>query len=243
MSTPGDPFEESRQRLVQQGGGFLRNTIREESVTCEICTTYAEGYKVCFRCQDYRKRLDLADQIGFVTYAWPSAQSGRAMYGYKESQPSRANQRVVQLMGVYAIRRHERCMADRAGDAPSHWAVVPSLKNRSAPHPLRQLLAPFVPQTEVTLAASDVTDPRGLNVNHFMVRTQVAGAHVLLVDDTWTTGGHLQSAAESAVLKPGSLRSAQSDQPHPDPPCRMPRCERRTRVRLSHPPPSCGCAD
>jgi hypothetical protein len=56
----------------------------------------------------------------------------------------------------------------------------------------------------VRLRPNDHEDSaRAFNASHFTV-LPMAGTHVLLLDDTWTTGGHLQSA--SAALKAAGVR-------------------------------------
>lgn len=45
-------------------------------------------------------------------------------------------------------------------------------------------------------SAGRVTDSRGVNSRHFSTKVSLSsGSHVLLLDDTWTKGGHAQSAA------------------------------------------------
>jgi hypothetical protein len=53
-----------------------------------------------------------------------------------------------------------------------------------------------VPGGEAVLAAADEVDyARDLDPRHFRATAPLpAGAHVLLVDDTWARGGHAQSA-------------------------------------------------
>jgi orotate phosphoribosyltransferase len=53
--------------------------------------------------------------------------------------------------------------------------------------------------TEAPLvAAADVLQSRAVNAGHFACTVPLAQrSHVLLIDDTWTTGGHAQSAVLS----------------------------------------------
>jgi hypothetical protein len=54
----------------------------------------------------------------------------------------------------------------------------------------------MAPGDEVPLvAAAAVEDPRALSADHFHASVPVPGAHVLLLDDTWAGGGHVQSAS------------------------------------------------
>ena len=55
----------------------------------------------------------------------------------------------------------------------------------------------LAPGGEVALSAADEVEySRDLDPGHFRAAAPLpAGAHVLLVDDTWARGGHAQSAA------------------------------------------------
>jgi hypothetical protein len=77
----------------------------------------------------------------------------------------------------------------------THWATVPSLPAQPGEHPLHAIVSRLAPGCEVTLAAAGEVDyPRDLDPGHFRAPPLPAGAHVLLVDDTWARGGHAQSA-------------------------------------------------
>ena len=85
--------------------------------------------------------------------------------------------------------------AVRAAGPATHWATVPSLPARPGEHPLHGIVSRLAPGSEVTCAAPDEVDyPRDLDPGHFRAAPLPAGAHVLLVDDTWARGGHAQSA-------------------------------------------------
>jgi hypothetical protein len=84
-----------------------------------------------------------------------------------------------------------------AGLPVTHWAIVPSLPAKPGEHPLRSLVINHAPKQEVHLTASAGTQrPRDIDPTHFTCTAQLPpGSHVLLIDDTWVTGGHAQSAA------------------------------------------------
>jgi orotate phosphoribosyltransferase len=55
------------------------------------------------------------------------------------------------------------------------------------------MVAPW-PEIPLT-AAANTRQPRAINQEHFHAQGQLPrGSHPLLLDDTWTTGGHAQSA-------------------------------------------------
>jgi hypothetical protein len=82
------------------------------------------------------------------------------------------------------------------GAPVTHWATVPSLPAKPGEHPLHKLVGKYIPATEVTLtAAAQVANPRDVNPGHFRADAQLSSdSHVMLLDDTWTSGGHAQSA-------------------------------------------------
>jgi hypothetical protein len=114
---------------------------------------------------------------------------------------------VVGLLLRLALEGHTRC-AEALADLPvTHWASVPSLPPKSYAHPLRGLVASWGQGVEAPLvAASGVQQPREVSADHFACPVPLSkGAHVLLVDDTWTTGGHAQSAV-LALRQAGAAR-------------------------------------
>ena len=192
-----------RDLLIQQAGGFLRNVVWELGVTCVTCAGIpSAGYAQCRACSSFPATGYVADRVGFVTYGYWPHQSGSVMHGYKDPSPYEGSVRVVTLMLAYALNRHQACLSGSAG-APTHWAVVPSLKHPGVDHRLAQITRPLMPRMpEIPLlAAAAPVNPRGFTPSNYLVPdyASVQGSHVLLLDDTWTTGGHVQSA--SAALK------------------------------------------
>jgi hypothetical protein len=133
-----------------------------------------------------------------VTYAWSGSQAGRMMHAYKANGAT--SHELVSSLLTYAVVAHWDCIATHTGSHPDGWAYVPSLAGRRGRHPLEQIASGFMSRVpDVRLSANDFRDnPRAFNAAHFTV-APTAARHVLLLDDTWTTGGHLQSA--SAALK------------------------------------------
>ena len=194
--------------LVARAGGYLRNTVRQDQVTCAVCATPVAGFGLCYQCTRYRGRPGLPDAAGFLTYAVAGRQSGYVMQGYKARPPVPEHRTIVSLLVLLALARHAGCAgcAGRAGGpAPvpvTHWSTVPSLPAKPGEHPLHAIVSRLAPGREAVLAAADEVEyPRGVNPRHFRAAPLPEGAHVLLVNDTWARGGH----ARSAVL---ALRAA-----------------------------------
>jgi hypothetical protein len=182
--------------LVASAGGYLRNPVRQELVTCAVCATPVTGFRLCYQCQRRRGRTGLADATGFLAYAVAGRQSGYVMQGYKARPPVPEHRTIVTLLVLLGLVRHAGC-AGRAGVPVTHWATVPSLPARAGEHPLHAIVSRLAPGGEAALTAADEVEySRDLAPGHFRAAAPLpAGAHVLLVDDTWARGGHAQSAA------------------------------------------------
>ncbi|GAA1769360.1 hypothetical protein [Nostocoides vanveenii] len=148
---------------------------------------------------------DGIDLLGVVTYAGyldPIAQSGHVMRGYKNPAiPRGSHWQTVRLMAALGLLCHRDCPGKLLGQPPTAWATVPSLPATPQPqtHPLNEMVRQLARQGghEVVLEAKGhVQNPRAINASHFTVRADSArGRHILLIDDTWTGGGHATSAA------------------------------------------------
>ena len=101
-------------------------------------------------------------------------------------------------------------MEDAVGQEFTHWTVVPSLKQPvAAVHPLRGMVSMAAPGRElgVTRAAA-VVNPRDVIPENFLIpEVDLADAHFLIIDDTWTTGGHAMSLAV-ALKQTGAARAS-----------------------------------
>ena len=193
--------------LVAVGGGYLRNPVRSRRVTCADCTTPVAGYELCFPCNGHHARSGLADATAFLTYAVAGRESGHVMRGYKARPPVAEHRHGGRAVAAPGSRRAHEVRRDSGWPPVTHWAIVPSLPAKLYEHPLRRLVVDRAPGTEVPLvAAANVSQPRTVNPDHFTCAMRLPqGSHVLLIDDTWTTGGHAQSAV-LALRKAGAAR-------------------------------------
>ncbi|MGF1660986.1 MAG: hypothetical protein ACFCVG_00695 [Kineosporiaceae bacterium] len=149
--------------------------------------------------------MTVPNRHGFMIYAGydvPIRQAGHVMRGYK-TPPANTREvtRVVQLLTLVALRRHTSCAGQLAGMPVTRWASVPSLPPKGRLHPFRTIVAALARSgdREVVLeGAESVGDPRRADPSHYrVVAGDPTGRHVLLVDDTWTGGGHMSSAAHA----------------------------------------------
>lgn len=87
------------------------------------------------------------------------------------------------------------------GAGPSAVAVVPSGQGRPGAHPLVPVVRSCLdlPLVQLTIAPG-VIHTRGVDLDWLRVTGSVAGGDVLVVDDTWVSGGSAQSAAAALKL-------------------------------------------
>ena len=194
-----------RERLVAEVGGYLRNVVREPHVTCAVCTTPIKpAFDLCLRCrrdqQDFA--AGLADLVVCVCYAIRGRQSGHLMHSYKDLEaPARHNQTLLSYLMLAALDVHGGCIERQLGHDVDAWAFVPSVRiDRTGEHPLHVVAKRAgLALPEIELLTGECADPkqRTTSADRFTLaaNSHVRGRHVLLIEDTWTTGGNAQSAA------------------------------------------------
>lgn len=192
-----------KRALVATAGGFLRNPGGPG--TCTHCFTPTTSLPLCPDCRRTVQVNGGPDLLGVMTYAGyldPITQSGRVMRGYKNPAfPGGGTYRqTVALLAALGLIGHVKCPGRLTGTPLSAWATVPSLpqKPEQSSHPLNDIVGKLAKPgaTEVTLtAAKTAANPRAINSGHYSAAENASGQHVLVIDDTWTGGGHAVSAA------------------------------------------------
>ncbi|MDQ0934109.1 hypothetical protein [Streptomyces turgidiscabies] len=195
--------------LSDHYANFLVHPLLPGPGVCQICRGPAKaGYPTCWQCQQATSILGLgvADAVVPVSLALKGEQYANELWRYKNAA---GPQQQYFRMGLAAVlwrflALHEACIA-------AHCAVtgfdtittVPSTSGRTD-HPLRTLVADVVGATRsrhrdlLTPAPSAVELGRNVSAERY-TSSALWGENVLLIDDTWTTGNHAQSAA--AALK------------------------------------------
>lgn len=192
-----------RERLVTEVGGYLRNVIREQRVTCAVCATPVRAaFMQCRRCERDRDAFgdELADLVVPLCYGVRGNQSGYLMHSYKDLEaPARHNQTLLSMILLAALDRHGGCIERRLGDRLDAWAIVPSARtDRPGEHPLHVVaMRAGILLPEIRLDAQPSSQDRATSPQRFAVHGggDANGRHVLLIEDTWTSGGNAQSAA------------------------------------------------
>ncbi|MDQ3762205.1 MAG: hypothetical protein M3460_11110 [Actinomycetota bacterium] len=194
-----------RERLVAEVGGYLRNVVREPHVTCAVCATPIKpAFDLCLRCRLDQHEFgdDLANLVVTVCYGIRGRQSGYLMHSYKDIEaPVKHNQTLLSVLLLAALDLHGGCIEHRLGHKLDAWAFVPSVRtDRIGEHPLhvvakRAGLA--LPEIELTLGKRADPERRVTSADRFALaaNSPVRGRHILLLEDTWTSGANAQSAA------------------------------------------------
>ena len=176
------------------------------------------GFARCYQCDLAHTRCGglLADVVAPIAYAVKGGRLADDLWRYKSGSAgaTEAAARLTAMLAGY-LREHGGRVwqaADMAGD-PGVAAVVPSGQGRPGPHPLLEIVTSCVDVPVVPLSAAAGAAPRsrglgdGVAVGSLTVGGPVAGADVLLVDDSWVSGGSAQSAA-MALKAAGARRVA-----------------------------------
>ena len=173
------------------------------------------GFARCYQCDLAHGRFGglLADVVVPVAYAVKGGQLAADLWRYKSGLPgaAEAGARLTAMLSGF-LREHASRVWRSAGmiSGPGLAAVVPSGQGRLGAHPLLGIVASCVdlPLVPLSVAHGAAGRARGLGdslaVDWLTAARSVAGADVLLVDDTWVSGGSAQSAA--AALKTAGAR-------------------------------------
>jgi hypothetical protein len=179
--------------------------------TCRVCHgAVYDDYSICYPCNQAVNVLGdgVADIVSFVSLAPAGEQFARELYAYKrESVP--ATIRGPRLIGLAAVlwkwlSIHEGCMGRQVGASDFDLVTsVPSTSGRAV-HPLEELVSGIVGDTNsryeglLRVHRTDLAQ-REQPQDRYVATRSLKSTRVLVIDDTWTTGAHEQSA--STALK------------------------------------------
>ncbi len=218
--------------------------------TCRTCRTCrgpaAAGFARCYQCDVAASQAGgaLADVVVPIGYAVKGGQLADDLRRYK-SERAGAAAATVRLRSMLSgfLRDHGDCVWRSAGmpDGPTAVAVVPSGQGRAGAHPLLDVVRSCVdlPVARLTAGPATAARCRGVSVGWLRVSGPAAGADVLLVDDTWVSGGSAQSAAAALKLARAVRVAVVVLGRHLDP--ADPRSAALLGVLRSAPPPASTC--
>jgi len=171
---------------------------------CAVChTSMAALGPLCYQCSRADSTLmATASAVGFTALAVKGGQLARDLWVYKNGPSD--DIRWAPRLGLAAVlwrslELHERCLATVAR-VPSFSVVttVPSTSGR-ADEPIAAL-AGMIGATRdryqrLLRSSPQVPNTRDPRSDRYVALRSLVGESVLLLDDTWTSGAHAQSAA------------------------------------------------
>jgi hypothetical protein len=197
---PAAPFEPESPPAARQSSGL-----------CAFCRGPARpGSRHCYHCRRYQEYLPglLPDAIAPVAYAPKGGQHATNLWLYKSTRPGAGAARAaLSALLLVFLRDHGPCVWREAGmSRPTVAAVVPSRRARPGTHPLQEMAGRYLMLPWIRLRLDCSEDPSSCDPDPGRFTTErIAGASVLLLDDTWTSGASATSAA--AALRLAGARS------------------------------------
>ena len=176
---------------------------------CSVCRGPARaGYARCYQCaqHDLLGPGLLADVVAPISYAVKGTAFAAGLWRYKSWRPPdlAARTSLLALLLTF-LHDHGRCVWRHAGiPAPGRLAVVPTGCGRPGPHPLLEMVGPYLRLPTTGLVIRPGEQGRDPNPDRFISERTGPGASVLLLDDSWVSGASAQSAA--AALKRAGAR-------------------------------------
>ena len=195
--------------LSARYANFLVHPLPVGPGVCWVCRgPVPPHYTVCYQCHTAEAALGnrTADAVVPISLALKREQFANELWRYKNTTGAQQDYFRMGLAAVLwrFLEAHEACVAASCG--VSGFPIVTTVPSTSgrADHPLRTLVAETVGETRDRfrdlLSASPIAGllGRAASAQRF-TSSPLSREPVLLIDDTWTTGGHMQSAV--AALK------------------------------------------
>lgn len=191
--------------LSARYANFLVHPLLPGPGVCQVCRGPANpGYPTCWPCHEAARtlRTGTADIVVPISLALKGEQYANELWRYKNAA---GPQRQYFRMGLAAVlwrflALHEQCITERCA-VPRFDTVttVPSTGERTD-HPLRTIVADMVGAVRGRHRDLLRATPQAAELGRTASATRytaspLQGENVLLIDDTWTTGNHAQSAA------------------------------------------------
>jgi len=197
-----DQAAAARQSLLTAAGGYLRNVVRRPGVTCAVCCAPVDGFDRCWRCRHDGRIQGVADVVVPLTYAIGGTQSATLLWHYKDDPVHKVRERhalIINWLLYLGIAEHERCIGVAAGMPVSRRVAIPSMSGRTGVHPFTALARWMnaLSESAALLPVPGATCDRVVSGDKFVLQPpgRLDGRHLMVLDDTWTTGSNAQSAA------------------------------------------------
>lgn len=182
---------------------YLRAATVPPEMRTHVCATcrapVSVGYTRCAKCARAPRRA-LPACAGFVVYAPDDSQTASDMYRYKGTPPSQQAMYGVAGMMRRAFR-HIVCLERIVGVPVTALAVMPSRSHYrvGTSSRLQQIVESEAPSELERVAITPTMPELGKirEVQEHAFTSATARGHVLLIDDTWVSGGTMLSAVLS----------------------------------------------
>lgn len=180
---------------------------------CQICWGFVNpDFPTCYSCGHQPDNLEAVVPI---TYSEHLGQIHLALRNYKDAGSSEIRRHdAIRLAAILwrFLDAHESCVARSVGvESFDLVTLVPSSNPKRDEHSAFAQLAgwvgPIKTRLRRVLESTGEVEDRGYAVNRFRSTVHLEGSSVLLLDDTWVTGGQAQSAA-NALLAAGAQKVA-----------------------------------
>lgn len=171
---------------------------------CDLCARPIEfGYSNCYKCLMAVRSFggDMPALVLPLTYAGATEQSRRDVYDYKGTPQNVAAVRRLSILVSYFTTLHSGCIRRHTRSPLTSVVSVPSGRNRH-PHPLDDFLRYF-PERLKKSKALFTGLPRqgraeGISPDDFDFSAPPAEDHLLILEDSWVSGGNALSLAIQA---------------------------------------------
>jgi hypothetical protein len=181
---------------------------------CAVCRSGPRpGYAVCFSCQNVLRQVShpVTNVIPISLYTL-NGQLWHVLRHYKDGSGRSAELLATQVAAILArfTLKHLPCISAVLGGEPAIVTSVPSTRAqpRAGQHPLETAITRvgrLAPLYQPLLARGPAyVDHNWADDHAFTVPRRLGGERVLLLDDTFTTGARLQSAASALCLNGAS---------------------------------------
>jgi len=193
----------------------MRNVSPAGPGVCWICKTFIDpGYQACIPCSRQPNPIQVVVPISYSPHL---DQVHHALASYKNAPvPEARRYATVRLAGILwrFLEAHEPCVA-RAAQVPSFDLVTTVPSSSPAADEQRGRLRlivswcePVASRFERVLRATGEVHGRHYDEGRYRCEADLSGKNVLLVDDTWTSGGHAQSAGRTLIKAGASTVAA-----------------------------------
>lgn len=181
----------------------MRNIVAAGPGICRVCWTFMNpDFETCHKCAH---QPDCLDAMVPITYSEHLGQMHLALRNYKDADSVGIRRHdAIRLSAILwrFLRDHESCVARAAGvDGFDLVTIVPSSNTerdqQSAFAELTGWIEPIKSRLRRTLEPTGEVEGREFDSNRYRSIADFSGKSVLLLDDTWATGGHAQSAAHA----------------------------------------------